>query len=87
MRINDISFFYLDTGIRLFDGVSVEPKHIVRGFRYKRDVIDIYSNSWGPADNGYTTRRPKPRMQRALEDGVKFVSTNLFSIWFTYTHL
>ena len=34
---------------------------------HNRQLIDIYSNSWGPADNGYTLEAPGPLMLAAFE--------------------
>ena len=36
---------------------------------HERQAIDIYSNSWGPSDNGETLAGPGPLMLAALESG------------------
>ena len=37
---------------------------------YKLDVHDIYSNSWGPADDGATLAPLNSAQQAALTEGV-----------------
>ena len=37
---------------------------------FNRQHIDIYSNSWGPIDDGETVQGPGPLAKKALEDGV-----------------
>lgn len=37
---------------------------------YARDLIDIYSSSWGPDDDGTTVDGPGPLTRRALEEGI-----------------
>ena len=37
---------------------------------HERDINDIYSNSWGPNDDGVTVEGPGELTQRALADGV-----------------
>ena len=37
---------------------------------HERQNIDIYSNSWGPSDNGKTVEAPGPLMLAAFEDDV-----------------
>ena len=44
-----------------------------KGLRYKTDNIDIYSNSWGPADNGYTIKNLAAVETRALSEGANKV--------------
>ncbi|VDM59324.1 unnamed protein product [Angiostrongylus costaricensis] len=40
---------------------------------YKINDIDIYSVSWGPADDGRTAELPGPLAQKALENGVMHI--------------
>ncbi len=35
---------------------------------HQNQAIDIYSNSWGPSDNGYTLEAPGPYMMAAFEN-------------------
>lgn len=39
--------------------------------------IDIYSNSWGPTDNGILVDGPGPLTHAAMEAGAKTVSVNI----------
>ena len=50
---------------------------------FHRDQVDIYTNSWGPNDDGKTVAGPKTNMLNAFEDGVKVVSiTMVFHTYF-----
>ena len=40
---------------------------------HQRHAIDIYSNSWGPADNGCIVDGPKTLTLIALEEGTQYV--------------
>ena len=40
---------------------------------HNNDIIDIYSNSWGPIDTGYLANGPEPLARMALEMGAKEV--------------
>lgn len=40
-------------------------------------VIDIYSASWGPTDNGKTVDGPRELTLQAMADGVNKVTNNL----------
>ena len=54
-----------------------------RSLTYRRDTVDIYSNSWGPYDSGRNVDGPGHMTKMVLEDGVKQVSSynrNLSSI-------
>ena len=37
---------------------------------YKYDHIQVYSNSWGPRDDGFTVDGPGPLVLQALKDSV-----------------
>ena len=41
------------------------------------DIIEIYSNSWGPSDNGFTVSGPGTLLQRTYEVGVREVHSKL----------
>ncbi|EGD73165.1 prohormone convertase1 [Salpingoeca rosetta] len=67
-------------GIRMLDGpVSdvVESKSL--GF--ERDVVDVYSCSWGPADDGIAFEGPGPLTLQAMEHGVAFGRSGLGSVY------
>ena len=40
---------------------------------FEDQIVDIYSNSWGPGDGGYVVSGPGPLTQMALETGVNEV--------------
>ena len=40
---------------------------------YKRDIVDVYSNSWGPYDSGSSVDGPGLLTEMALENGVQEV--------------
>ena len=41
---------------------------------YKSDIIQIYSNSWGPIDDGRQVEGPGKAVQQTFENGVFLVS-------------
>ena len=47
---------------------------------HERQSIDIYSNSWGPSDNGMTLKGPEPLMLAAMEAGAQSGRGGLGSI-------
>ena len=59
--------------ISLVTGQSVDDNRTAKGLRYKTDNIDIYSISWGPADNGYTIKNLAAVETRALSEGANKV--------------
>lgn len=65
--------FLLGLGIRLVEQYMTDSNE-ARALSYARDVIDIYSNSWGPNDEGKTIGGPEALTSIALEEGVSKVS-------------
>ena len=45
----------------------------VKALTHKNDIIDIYSNSWGPADLGFVVAGPDTLAKKAFEMGAKKV--------------
>ena len=45
---------------------------------YEKDIIDIYSNSWGPPDTGYHVDGPGYLTKRVFERGVREVKFCLY---------
>ncbi len=41
---------------------------------WQNGVVHIYSNSWGPADDGYTVNGPGTLLERVLESSTREVS-------------
>nr|XP_054755926.1 proprotein convertase subtilisin/kexin type 5-like [Lytechinus pictus] len=66
----------LSSGIRMLDGlVTDEMESSSLSFNYQH--VDIYSASWGPDDEGFTVEGPNILAKKALEKGVKLVTTDL----------
>ena len=42
---------------------------------WRSDVVDIYSNSWGPEDDGRTVMGPGEVTQMAMETAIREVNT------------
>ena len=61
-------------GIRLYDdNLRSTDVTEAKALSYRRDVIDIYSNSWGPGDVGWEVEGPGPLTSEALKLGIKEV--------------
>lgn len=58
-------------GIKCLDG-EVDDRVESSSLLHNMDYIDIYSGSWGPADNGLTVDGPKRLATQALEMGTKY---------------
>ncbi|XP_034943298.1 neuroendocrine convertase 1-like [Chelonus insularis] len=56
-------------GIKLLDGI-VNDRVEGEALGYKQDLIDIYTASWGPADDGKSLEAPGRLATEALERGV-----------------
>jgi len=54
-------------GLRLIS-CSLSDSREANALSHAQQVIDIYSNSWGPSDNGNTLEAPGPLMMAAFED-------------------
>ena len=66
-------------GIRMLDG-EVSDAIEAGSLSYKRDLIDIYSSSWGPDDDGYTVDGPGRLTRRALSEGTIYSCKLVFSL-------
>ena len=47
---------------------------------HSNDIIEIFSNSWGPSDNGALVEGPGPLVQHVFEGGTSEVSENYESV-------
>ena len=47
---------------------------------YARDIIDVYSNSWGPGDDGKIIMGPRTLTKCALKTGVREVRVFVFPV-------
>ena len=62
------------SGIRLFDdGVRSTDATQAAALTHKIEMVDIYSNSWGPRDSGWEVMGPGVLTSRALKLGVEKV--------------
>ena len=60
------------TGLRLLGGATTDSID-ASALGHSRNNIDIYSNSWGPADNSVTVDGPKYLTSLALKEGAEMV--------------
>ena len=51
-------------------GGGVTDMEEAAALSHARDVIDIYSNSWGPPDTGFHVKGPRTLTKQVLKDGV-----------------
>ena len=58
-------------GVRMLDGSATDSLE-AHALSFNRDYIDIYSNCWGPKDDGKTFGRPGKLGMKALADGAKY---------------
>ncbi|CAH8504944.1 unnamed protein product [Dicrocoelium dendriticum] len=57
-------------GLRMLDQPYMTDLIEAAAMSYARDIVDIYSASWGPTDDGTTVDGPRNQTMRALVDGV-----------------
>ena len=63
-------------GVKLLGKSSASDYEEYRALAYRSNITDIYSNSWGPRDSGYTVGGPHFFTKKALKDNTKYVSYN-----------
>lgn len=63
------SYFFI--GIALLD--SGTDLNEARSFTYENEIVDIYSNSWGVYDDGYSIGGPEHLAKMALQNGINEV--------------
>lgn len=68
--------FYPYLGVKLLDGPTTDMLE-AEALNHALDLVDVYSNSWGPTDDGKTLEGPGKLTLMALEKGVKEVNNNL----------
>ncbi|ORY43661.1 subtilisin-like protein [Rhizoclosmatium globosum] len=70
------------SGIRLYDGTLANTNAFeAAAMNYKYQQNHIYSNSWGPSDDGMTMEKPSTLFNEALKNGVKNGRGGLGSIF------
>jgi subtilisin-like proprotein convertase family protein/endonuclease/exonuclease/phosphatase family metal-dependent hydrolase len=67
-------------GIRLISAITTDQQE-ASGLTYKPQDIAIYSNSWGPDDDGFTLEGPGPLTLAALKNAVTTGRGGLGSIY------
>ncbi len=73
------------SGIRLtFKGLPNDTDAAKAFYPFDDHEIDIFSNSWGPPDNGLFVAGPGPLTQLALQKGTSKVRTT--AVW-SYTYV
>lgn len=60
-------------GIRVFDSRRSTDQSEAKALSFKRDMIDIYSNSWGPGDMGWQVAGPGLQLKETLKEGTRLV--------------
>ena len=70
----DIFQTFLSLGIRIFSSAQRSTDVAqANALSFKRNIIDVYSNSWGPGDSGFQVKGPGPRLNEELEKGTRLV--------------
>ena len=54
---------------------STDPLE-AKALSFKNDLIDIYSNSWGPGDRAFEVKGPGPLLKEMLNNGTRLVCNN-----------
>ena len=67
-------------GVCMLDGTITDSVE-ARSLSHNHQIIDIYSASWGPDDDGQTVDGPGPLTRRALEEGALKGRKGLGSIY------
>ena len=57
-------------GVRMLDGIATDQLEAA-ALSFNRDYVDIYSNCWGPKDDGKTFGRPGELGMKALQQGAE----------------
>ena len=64
----------LPVGLQLITEVGTTDAQEATALSYKNNVIQIYSNSWGPNDDGKTVSGPRRLLNMAFQNSVTSVS-------------
>ena len=60
------------TGIRMLDGKATDALE-ASSLSFNSQLINIYSNCWGPKDDGKTFGKPGPLAAKSLQEGAEKV--------------
>ena len=66
-------------GLRLLDATTDINEALA--LSYANDIIDVYSNSWGPSDSGNIVSGPEMLTRMALRNGANEVSQTVKYKW------
>lgn len=67
-----IAFGAQISSIRLYsDSIRSTDPLEAKALSFKKDLIDIYSNSWGPGDRAFEVKGPGPLLEEVLEKGTR----------------
>ena len=76
---------FLALGIRIFDdNVRSTDATESAALWHKIDMVDIYSNSWGPGDMGWQVKGPGVLASRAIELGVEQVHDKMYQKYIAF---
>ena len=71
------TFQFTLADIRLI-ACPVSDFDIAGALTHRNDIVDIYSNSWGPAGDGNTVGGPGPVLQMVLQTAVERVISHIY---------
>lgn len=66
--------YTLHVGIRLLSSTGATDAQMADALSYQNNIISVYSNSWGPLDNGRTVAGPDTVAAMAFQNDVAVVS-------------
>lgn len=69
---------YFFTGIRILGLKGVTDALKAKGLGFKQDYVDIYSNSWGPDDDGFDVTEAGVMTEEVLRQGTFKVKQCLY---------
>ncbi len=67
-----INYFSRTVGLKLDLANNTDDRE-ARSLHYRRNYIQVYSNSWGPSDLGFIAEKPGVLLENTFEYGVKKV--------------
>ena len=67
------TYALLSIGLKLLGGETLDMGEAM-ALSHGKDIVDIYSNSWGPIDLGFIVSGPRPLTRRVLHNGISEVS-------------
>lgn len=71
------TYAYCCIGIKLLTSMKATDMQEAMALSHRRDIVDIYSNSWGEPDTGFLVGGPRPMGKLALQRGTSEVRDEL----------